>query len=449
MITLAVSRDDGTRGDVEGKANEAKRPASAALRPSRVSLDHLGQPLRSVGQPKFRYARTYTVLYDTQKQDTIRAEKQWRLLKDAMVLLPRKIDGLETLFHLFQSAAPSAEHSYVSWSGFESVLEEVGVHDPILTKRLFDEFCDESDNEDPSAPPRIDFRHFMHIVTTMVSQPVEARVSLLFDVWDADMSGTLSHSELVHHFTHGLPVHKIQGAIEAFNQVWTQIRAFNAHEIEKEIAKETDGESFTIRKESKSSEVTKAVLLAACRKLPAVRYYMQAALTRTAPKADVHARRGVDKFHARLRELDAQVMEEFKYIKVGMGGASKDAYGEDDNTSRSDDDLKHDEAKTKEILRRLNSSQSQTIALTRTPHQEAVIAARQMRSRPATAPRQIHSFVDTGPDGASMAQLQASRAAVSGRLPMRTMGRQASRSKLNPTLANSLAASESMNRSRR
>ena len=97
---------------------------------------------------------------------------------------------------------------------------------------------------------RIDFRHFMHIVTTMVSQPVEARVSLLFDVWDADMSGTLSHSELVHHFTHGLPVHKIQGAIEAFNQVWTQIRAFNAHEIEKEIAKETDGESFTIRKES-------------------------------------------------------------------------------------------------------------------------------------------------------------------------------------------------------
>ena len=46
---------------------------------------------------------------------------------------------------------------------------------------------------------------------------------------------------------------------------------------------------------------------------------MTTMLTRRAPTADVHARRGVDKFHARLRELDAQVVEEYKYVKVGVG----------------------------------------------------------------------------------------------------------------------------------
>ena len=57
-----------------------------------------------MSRQKFRYARTYTVIYDARKEDTIRAEKQWRLLKDSVVVLPRSIHNLTKLFHVFQAA---------------------------------------------------------------------------------------------------------------------------------------------------------------------------------------------------------------------------------------------------------------------------------------------------------------------------------------------------------
>ena len=90
---------------------------------------------------------------------------------------------------------------------------------------------------------QLDFRRFMHCLTTMNKEAVEVRLGLLFNVWDTDSSGTLSHSELVEHFTYAVPAHKVQGAVETFQRVWAQIRAFNAREIEKEKAKKPTADS--------------------------------------------------------------------------------------------------------------------------------------------------------------------------------------------------------------
>ena len=66
-----------------------------------------------------------------------------------------------------------------------------GLKDVILIQRLFDGF------RETSAPERrIDFRQFVRALATMSREPIEARVDMLFDVWDADDSGTLVYQEL-------------------------------------------------------------------------------------------------------------------------------------------------------------------------------------------------------------------------------------------------------------
>ena len=76
--------DEGEEGEATGEADQGTTPnlaqtsqiSSASQRPvSRATdsyLDHLGHPLKSSSRQKFRYARTYTVIYDTKREESLR-----------------------------------------------------------------------------------------------------------------------------------------------------------------------------------------------------------------------------------------------------------------------------------------------------------------------------------------------------------------------------------------
>ena len=58
-----------------------------------------------------------------------------------MILLPHRVSDLAKLFADFQAAAASKEHALLGWPAFRSVMtKRLRVVDPILIKRLFDEF---------------------------------------------------------------------------------------------------------------------------------------------------------------------------------------------------------------------------------------------------------------------------------------------------------------------
>jgi hypothetical protein len=49
------------------------------------------------------------------------------------------------------------------------------------------QFCE----RDPGVIPRIDYRHFVRILVSVNEEPIEQRLGLVFDCWDADSSGPL------------------------------------------------------------------------------------------------------------------------------------------------------------------------------------------------------------------------------------------------------------------
>jgi Ca2+-binding EF-hand superfamily protein len=293
--------DDDEHQDVEASALEPEvpheRPPTREVS-ARNRVNHLGVPLYGGRPTKFRYARTYTVLFDKANIVAANNEKQWRLLRDAVVVVDHSVPALRSLFRIFQSFAPTNEHSMISAKDFRLALEQHGVNDRVLVQRLFSEFCE---REGERALGHIDFRHFIRALATMNAEPIEERVELLFEVWDADGSGTLSHQELSEHVVHDLPVHRRQGAMAAFNAIWTQLRSFAAKENVNEWIK---------------NELTKDNLVDACMRMPAVRTFLTTMLTRQPPAADSNAMRGVHSLRARMRELDGEVQEEFKYMSL-------------------------------------------------------------------------------------------------------------------------------------
>ena len=348
-----------------------------------MKLDHLGKVVKTGGRQRYRYARTYTVVYDGNgTEETAAAEKTYRLLLDTARAINLRTAGLTNLFHIMQNAAPSSEHSLIGPRAFKLGMAQYGLKDPILTQRLFNEF---KEPPDPEQPSRIDFRQFLRTLATMSKEPVEDRLSLLFEVWDADESGTLSYPELATHVVHDLAVHKRESALHSFNNVWTQVKNFS---------KERDAESESFDASSgAATEVSRDNLVDACTRLPAVRHFFDAMLTRRPPKADELARR-FGNFQARLRELDGQVFEEVRAGARGEDPSDRPATvgggrGRQDPEKARAQALKE---KTDAILKTVSSSHSSSLGITHSSSAKAIAMARQQANeyslanvRPKTA----------------------------------------------------------------
>ena len=377
-------------------------PESPSRHKSKVHLDHLGQVVKMGGRQRYRYTRTFTMVYDgAGGEEGAAAEKKWRLLCDAIRAIDISTDGLRRLYRILQQAAPGSEHSLVGPRAFKLAMMQNGMHDPILIHRLFEGF-----KESSSLVPRIDFRQFVRTLATMSKDAIEDRLELLFDVWDADDSGSLSYQELANHVVHDEPVHKKEPALHAFTGIWSQIKNFAAAHPGKE-----EEDEFT-KREVASGEVTRENLVDAASRLPGVRLFFEHMLTRRPPKADELARHMVSRnVQARLRELDGQVAEE---VRAGVRG---DAPGTRPSTAgggKKDVDVEKQrqqaiKEKTDAILKTVSMSHSSSLGAMHSSSAKAVAAARQQASefaRPKTVGpgtgtrgggrprRQMHGFVN-------------------------------------------------------
>ena len=383
-------------GDAEATLGEEQ--GKSTYKP-KTKLDHLGQPITKGATQRYRYARTYTVIYDgAGGMDAATSEKTWRLLLDTGRAISLRTDSLQKLFRILQNAAPTREHALIGPKAFKLAMQQFGLNDPILVSRLFGEF---KEGASTMMGARIDFRQFVRVLCTMSKEAIEDRLALLFDVWDADDSGSLSFAELASHVVHDLPVHKMESAMHAFNSVWSQVKNFSVSYASKVEEKET----FLGGVAGAAAEVGKEALVEACRKLPAVRRFFEEMLTRRPPKADELARKFVSSnFQARLRELDAEVWEE---VRVGPKG--DDAEGARPGTApggRSKEaGSNRVKEKTNEILTSVKTLQTSSLSITQSSSAKAVAAAREQAnaiSRPKTAAlgggsrrpaRDLHRFV--------------------------------------------------------
>ena len=270
-------------------SSTVQRQVQLSLVANRSSrTDHLGLPLPTgSNRQKFKYARTYTIMYDSEKEHDLREEKQWQLLKDTKKVMDMSLDGLHRLYMLFFETVKSPEQSLVGPSTFRMVVTAYGIRDSVLLKRLFCEFCEQAD--------RINYRDFMRVLVSVNEEPVEARLGLLFDIWDMDQSRSLSYSELSGIMLSGIPTHEVEAVTEQFNQVWSKMRSSLQGSADDWIGL------------SRASGLSKDDLVGACQKLSHVRDFFERRLTRRSPQVgETHH----TSFQVRLRELEAEVIKE-------------------------------------------------------------------------------------------------------------------------------------------
>jgi len=258
-------------------------------------LDHLGLPVRSMGRQRYKYARTFTIMYDNhEREGDVNAEKQYKLLMDSRKVLDVSIAGLRRLHKVFFASAPNAEQTLVGPRTFRLALAKYGVRDVVLMQRLFTEFCS------PYAPDKIDYRQFVRVLASINEEPCEEKVALLFEMCDVDHSGTVSYRELTPIVIAGVPTNEAEAVLEAFSSVWGEIRSSTSGA--------SDSEWSGL---GRATGVCKDDLCDACRRLPNVRDFFSAILTRQSPKADDRLHHN---FQARLRELEAEVVKESRMM---------------------------------------------------------------------------------------------------------------------------------------
>lgn len=213
-------------------------------------------------------------------------EKQWQLLKDAKKVMDMSLAGLRRLYLLFFEAVKSPEQSLVGPSTFRMVVQRYGIRDTVLLKRLFCEWCEDTD--------RINYRDFMRVLISVNTEPMEDRLGLLFEIWDLDQSLSLSYSEMSGIMCSGVPAIELEQVTEQFNRVWADMR---------NTLQTTDDWMGP----SRASGLSKEDLTGACQKMPHVKDFFDNMLTRRAPSVgeSVHT-----DFAVRLRELEAEVLKE-------------------------------------------------------------------------------------------------------------------------------------------
>ena len=216
------------------------------------------------------------------------------------------INGLQRLFQLFFDAVGESEESFIGQRTFRLSLAQYDVRDVVLMQRLFSEFRSETYAD------KIDYRMFLRILCSVNEAPVQDKIALLFDIWDVDASGTLTHLELGPVLIAGTPTHQAAFVSALFDKVWHQIKAIESKE----------GASVsTVGKRVGKSEVRKEDLILACLKVPSVNDFLCRVLVMQPPKAaDSHVA-----FRTRLKQLQAELLKESMNGPDGMDASNEGA----------------------------------------------------------------------------------------------------------------------------
>lgn len=168
--------------------------ANASLRRSNssVKLDHLGKAVIDT-KHRHKFLPSTTMIYNhSSSRHSDIAEVHWTLVSDARSATDLSLPICSHMADLFRNASDDGEGvTTVSPKAFHTVLRDAGLVDPVQVQCIFDGFAEHLGGA------KIDYRELLRAFITATSDPIEERLSLLFDVYDLDGQGFLSLAELI------------------------------------------------------------------------------------------------------------------------------------------------------------------------------------------------------------------------------------------------------------
>ena len=265
--------------------------------------------------------RLHSVLLQFVQAKDLAAYKQWQLLQDTRKVIDCSPASLRRLYDIFASSlGANSDQILIGPRTFRLALANHGVRDVILMQRLYGEFCNSSDSE------KLDFRAFVGTLCSVSEASIEDKLDLLFDVWDVDESGSLTHHELAPIIIGMIPKHEVQMMTGQLTKVWNAIRT----------GKDEPGGASNWIGASRNSGMSKEDLIFACGKSPLVREFFRRVADRPAPAA----KENKVSFKDRMRELHTDMIKERKeFDRLEQERRSKELLaGDADNEPNSPQD---------------------------------------------------------------------------------------------------------------
>lgn len=171
---------------------DSRENVGGRVRITNPRLDHLGKP-KEPKASRVKYLRSgLSLAYDFKgSSKKHQASLLYSLMTDARKSADLSLPRLYRMHSLFERGVHDPGVTLVGPRAFRLCMRQMGIHDEVLTDRLFGTFSEHY------ARRRLDFRDFMRACICMNAKaPIEERLDLLFDVYDVDGSGTLSLLEL-------------------------------------------------------------------------------------------------------------------------------------------------------------------------------------------------------------------------------------------------------------
>jgi len=260
--------------------------------PKRARTDHLGMPVSTNGRARVKYARSITIVYE--RETVQQANQQHQLRREVKKMYDISLKALEQLLKLFQNSVRAGQ-SLVGPRTFKAVLLRHGIRDVVLQDRLFDA------SAEAGSEPKVDYRCFLRDFCVLDDAPIEQKLSLLFDVFDLDRSGSISIAELKQITASARPgglQSALSGSLdEAVEVVWGKIQACRMSELQN---------SEYWMAPSRSAGLQREDLLLAVQQSTAVRDFFKKTLV-APPKLPDSATDGTVNFQARLKEMQAEI----------------------------------------------------------------------------------------------------------------------------------------------
>lgn len=243
--------------------------------------NHLGQPTQqsqSKSKSKIRYARSYTILLHRDKGGHMEDEallSKSHLVQQAQKTIDLSLEGLRKLHDSFEEISTSCDErkGAVGPRRFWTVMSSLGMRDPVLVQRIFTAFMREGVREDAAC---LDCRDFILTLAQASPEPIEAKVSLVFRLYDVDHSNTISLHELTQIFVRGQPTTTQQKTVGRIERLWHEIHA---------SSEQPEGDWWTAGLAPSEQGLRCEDLLTACRRSSKVRELFRSVLSRDQPAA--------------------------------------------------------------------------------------------------------------------------------------------------------------------
>jgi Ca2+-binding EF-hand superfamily protein len=211
-VTIAQELSSPTRVRMQNLALGAAHSASG-----RTRTNHLGQSVNLANRSRVKYARTVTIVYESDRDPGSHSDAaRIALLREMRKLYDFSVEALHGIFNSFVSVVRQGQ-SLIGPKTFRLLMARHGMRDTVIQQRLFQEFADQR------LPERLDFRALIRVFCLLADDPLEAKLELLIDVYDLDLSGALSTSELLFILKGDDKSRESEDAVEL---LWAQMKVF-------------------------------------------------------------------------------------------------------------------------------------------------------------------------------------------------------------------------------